>query len=85
MRYVITYLFLGPILLAGCGGSAPQHSCGGLALKDEMIGKPISSAGQIPFPKRVILPDGAVTADHNPQRNNIHVDKAGTITDLTCG
>ncbi|MBU2981248.1 hypothetical protein KO498_05425 [Lentibacter algarum] len=36
-------------------------------------------------PVRILAPDSAMTMDHNPERLNVHTDKAGKITSLDCG
>lgn len=36
-------------------------------------------------PVRIIRPGTMVTADHNPDRLNFHVDGAGRVIRLSCG
>ncbi|WP_208352202.1 I78 family peptidase inhibitor [Pseudaestuariivita rosea] len=36
-------------------------------------------------PVRIIRPGAIVTQDYLPQRMNIHVNNAGTVTRLSCG
>lgn len=37
------------------------------------------------LPTRIIRPGDLVTQDYRPQRLNIHLDGAGTVTRLSCG
>jgi hypothetical protein len=37
------------------------------------------------LPIRVIRPNAIVTQDYRPNRLNVHVDDAGTVTRLSCG
>lgn len=83
-RFAALVLICASVALTGCLRSAPDATCKGPGFQG-LIGQPVSDAGPVPAPKRVILPDGVVTMDYNPQRTNIHVDGAGVITKLTCG
>ncbi|MGX9355642.1 I78 family peptidase inhibitor [Roseobacteraceae bacterium S113] len=81
-------------LLAGCmpqqGANAPPPMTYDAPLCSavhyaSLKGQPASAAESIPQPKRVIAPGSAVTADHNPSRTNVDLDKGGKITRVWCG
>lgn len=76
--------------LSGCAdpsGTALQtelSSCGGAAVKG-WIGQPVGAVtSQLPG-VRILNPGSMNTMDYRPERLNVHVDGAGTITALTCG
>ncbi|MCH2165240.1 MAG: I78 family peptidase inhibitor [Marinovum sp.] len=88
----VSFLFTGAIclLLAACMETetnkvqVSQPVCAGATYQD-LVGEAADSAIIIAEPKRVILPNSAVTTDHRPDRTNILLDKTGKIASITCG
>ncbi|CTQ49276.1 I78 family peptidase inhibitor [Jannaschia donghaensis] len=75
--------------LAGCKddrvAAAPPDACGAQGYRS-LIGTPLAAV-TLPadLDMRIVGPGRIGTTDYRPERLNIEVDEAGTITDLSCG
>ena len=68
-------------------------ACGASSLSRSLVGQPRRLAEQVQFllpsgqpaTVRVLGPNDAATMDYNPERANVRVDAAGTVTSVDCG
>lgn len=89
-----TIAFLGfALILAGCAAppvDEPDHGapqgCGAGRLAG-WVGQPVAALDEqyLPSTVRILAPGTPVTEDFSPNRLNVDVDAAGTITGFHCG
>lgn len=73
-----------PFPLSRCKGTGLAGSIG-LRLVDGDAGSGQISREQLPDHAGIIRPSGHYLLNLMPNRLNVHVDKTGVITDVTCG
>lgn len=89
---VLTGIFGGLLLLAGCGAPTPQSTATAnapdtcnAAAHQQLIGQEAATSLTLPEPKRLNGPTDPVTTDFIANRLNIQLDDTDNIVAITCG